>query len=479
MDVDGACAVYEVAAEPLGKVRTKIVATVGPASREPAMLRALVRAGADVFRLNFSHGTHEEHSAVLAEVRAIETETGHSLAILQDLSGPKLRLGPIAGGAVQCERGARFVLTAESDDNDPRVLTCGLPELAAELSPGETVLFADGNVAMSVVEVDRAAGRATLEVTLPGLLRSHQGINLPNTALSIPALTDKDLRDLDWAVEARPDFIALSFVRSAADVLRLRGEMEVRGIRSRIVAKIEKPQALEDLEAILAATDVIMVARGDLGVEMDLAQVPAAQKRVLAACRRARVPAITATQMLNSMEHSNRPTRAEATDVFNSVLDGTDAVMLSGETAVGEYPVVAVATMSRILAEAEKHDMTPIVTAPKRQWISPLTEALVEAASQTCRRLGAAVLAVWTHSGLTALALSKQRHATPTLALTVVAVSFFSGESRPSICRRSATAPGPCRSRSNGRGPTTSSARATRWSSCAAPCPTTPCGTPC
>ncbi len=413
---------YEVPDEPLAKVRTKIVATVGPASSDPATLQALARAGVDVFRLNFSHGTHDDHSAVLERVRALETELGRPIAVLQDLSGPKLRLGPIAGDSVDCHRGARFTLAADAPADDPTVLTSGHRELPGELSPGETVLFADGNVAMSVLDVDREAGRAYLEVTLPGKLRSRQGINLPNTALSIPALTEKDLADLNWAIEARPDFIAMSFVRSAADVLHLRTELEARGITARIVAKIEKPQALEDLEGILAATDMVMVARGDLGVEMNVEQVPAAQKRILAACRRARVPAITATQMLNSMEHSNRPTRAEATDVFNAVLDGTDAVMLSGETAIGEYPVDAVGMMSRILAEAESHNHQAIArqqdNAPTRPWVSPTTEAIVEAASLACRRLNAAVLAVWTHSGWTALALSKHRHSTPTLAIT-------------------------------------------------------------
>lgn len=405
-----------VPAEPMARVRTKIVATVGPASRDPAVLRMLIEAGVDVFRLNFSHGTHQDHSAALAEIRRLAITMDRVLAVLQDLGGPKLRLGPIAGDLVECREGQRFVLAAEPTDD---ALTCTYANLPRELTPGDPVLFADGNVGMTVLEVDGAAGRAVLEVTLPGSLRSRQGINLPNTALAIPALTEKDLRDLDWAARERPDFVALSFVRTAADVLHLRGELEARNFNTRIVAKIEKPQALDDLDAILAATDVVMVARGDLGVEMDVARVPAAQKRILAACRRARVPAITATQMLNSMEHSSRPTRAEATDVFNAVLDGTDAVMLSGETAIGEYPVAAVGMMSRIVAEAEA--LLPSVEEPTpstRRWVLPVTEALVDAASLVCRRLNTAMLVVLTHSGRTALALSKQRHATPTLALT-------------------------------------------------------------
>jgi pyruvate kinase len=402
----------------MGRVRTKIVATVGPATRNPLRLRALVQAGVDVFRLNFSHGTHEEHSEVLAEIRRAADEAHRSLAVLQDLSGPKIRLGPIAGDAVECRLGDRFTLAAEPGD-DPSTLTCSYRELARELSPGDTCLFADGNVAMTVVDVDPARGRAHLEVTLAGTLRSRQGINLPDTALSISALTEKDRRDLEWAAREHPDFVALSFVRSASDVIQLQREMEARSLHARVVAKIEKPQALDDLEAILAATDVVMVARGDLGVEMDVARVPAAQKRIIAACQRARVPVITATQMLNSMEQSSRPTRAEASDVFNAVLDGADAVMLSGETAIGAYPVEAVATMSRIVSEAEamlsaNHDPIPST----RRWVLPITEVLVEAVSLTCRRLNAALLVVLTCSGHTAQALSKQRFLTPTLALT-------------------------------------------------------------
>lgn len=404
--------------EPLAKVRTKIVATVGPASSDPAVLKALAMAGVDLFRLNFSHGTHADHTAAIAAIRSIAEELDRPIAVLQDLSGPKFRLGPVAGDLIVCEAGARFVMATAPAPLDPTVLTCTHAELPRELSEGETVLFADGAVAMRVVDVDRELGRATLEVTLPGSLRSRQGINLPQTDLKVPALTEKDLGDLDWAVIHQPDFVAQSFVRSAADVLLLRGELEVRGLSPKIVVKIEKPRALTDLDAILAATDAVMVARGDLGVEMDVARVPAAQKRILDACRKARVPAITATQMLNSMEHSSRPTRAEATDVFNAVLDGTDALMLSGETAIGEYPIDAVATMSRIAAEAEALLDSGRERSPStRRWVTPITDAVVESAGLACRRLNAAMAAVWTHSGRTALALSKLRNPTPILAI--------------------------------------------------------------
>ena len=414
--------------EPLGKVRTKIVATVGPASRDPAVLRELIEAGVDVFRLNFSHGTHDEHSEVLRAIRAVADESGRLIAVLQDLGGPKIRLGTIPGDAVDCRLGDEFILRKDRTGDDPHELTCTYRDLAGDLKSGDLVLFADGLVSMVVT--DGGADGARLTVTLPGRLRSQQGLNLPGAILSVKALTDKDLRDLDWTATHDVDYVGLSFVREAADVVWLREELEKRGSKARIVAKIEKPQAVENLEAIVAQSDAVMVARGDLGVELDVARVPAIQKQVIAACHRARVPVITATQMLNSMETSSRPTRAEASDVFNAVLDGTDAVMLSGETAIGEYPVETVATMSRITAEAEAlmfrqakgtwaaANASPTGTGPGRAgFVQPITESVVEAASLVSRRLNAALLVVATHSGRTALALSQQRNAAPTLAL--------------------------------------------------------------
>ena len=415
--------------EPLGKVRTKIVATVGPASRTPALLREMIEAGVDVFRLNFSHGTQDEHSVTLAMIREVAEQSGRMIAVLQDLGGPKIRLGPIPGDVVECGSGEEFLLVQDRSSDDPRQLTCTYRELPHDLKAGDAVLFADGAVAMIVIRSDAAGAR--MKVTLPGRLKSQQGINLPGAALSVKALTDKDLRDLDWTARHPVEYVGLSFVRHAYDIIRLREELSRRGSRARIVAKIEKPQAVENLDAIVAQADAVMVARGDLGVEMDVARVPAIQKQVIAACHRARIPVITATQMLNSMETSSRPTRAEATDVFNAVLDGTDAVMLSGETAVGQYPIEAVATMSRIVIEAESlmfahpREAAPILGGavvgqePGRAgWVQPITACVIEAASQVCRRLNAALLVVVTHSGRTVLALSKLRHATPSLALT-------------------------------------------------------------
>src|SRR5215469_9376424 len=334
-------------------IRTRIVATIGPASRSPAGLRQLIEAGVNVFRLNFAHGTHEEHAAVLAEVRRLSRQMGRHVAVLQDLCGPKIRLGNIPGDLVDCQLGEEFTLLSDRLTDSPRELTCSYRDLPNNLKPGETVLFADGTVAMSVTEV--GPGRARLRVTLPGRLRSRQGLNLPGSELNVKSLTGKDLQDLDWTASHADevDFVGLSFVRGEEDVASLRRELAARKCAAKVVVKVEKPQAVLHLEEIVAATDAVMVARGDLGVEMDLRRVPAIQKRVIALCNQLHRPVITATQMLDSMERSSRPTRAEASDVFNAVLDGTDAVMLSGETAIGQYPLDAVATMSRIAAEAE------------------------------------------------------------------------------------------------------------------------------
>jgi pyruvate kinase len=402
--------------------RTKIVATIGPASRAPEVLRQLIESGVNVFRLNFSHGTHDEHSAVLADLRALSRAAGRHVAILQDLCGPKMRLGPIPGDLVECAPGAEFTLVVEPT-GAARELTCSYAQLPNELKTGEAVLFADGTVAMTVIGT--RPGSALLRVTLPGRLRSRQGLNLPGSSLSVRSLTDKDLHDLDWTAThaGDVDFVGLSFVRSAGDIAGLRRELRVRNCPARVVVKIEKPQAVEHLEAIVAATDGVMVARGDLGVEMEVHRVPAIQKRIIALCNRSHRPVITATQMLNSMERSSRPTRAEASDVFNAVLDGTDAVMLSGESAVGEYPVEAVTTMRRICAEAEAYlttadDTAAELLAPLSGLTDPITRSAVDAASLMAKQLDAALIVVATDSGRSALALSNRRPAATILALT-------------------------------------------------------------
>ena len=401
--------------------RTKIVATIGPASSSPDVLRQLIDAGVDVFRLNFSHGTHEAHSAVLTHIREISRDMGCHAAILQDLCGPKMRLEPFPGDVVDCRLNDEFALVTGPTSAE-RELMCSYRNLPNDLKPGETVLFADGTVAMTVT--DTAPGRARLRVTLPGRLRSRQGLNLPGTDLAVSSLTDKDLRDLDWTARhgADVDFVGLSFVRRAEDVAMLRRELEARACAAQIVVKIEKPQAVQHLEAIVAAADAVMVARGDLGVEMPLQQVPAIQKRIITLCNATHRPVITATQMLNSMEHSNRPTRAEASDVFNAVVDGTDAVMLSGESAVGEFPVEAVSVMHDICVEAEaflksRGDNSQGARPSSPALTDAVTDAAVDAACRMARRLGAALIAVSADSGGTALALSNCRPDAAILAL--------------------------------------------------------------
>jgi pyruvate kinase len=404
-------------------VRTKIVATVGPASRTPSVLRQLMEAGVNVFRLNFSHGTHEEHSAVLADIRKVSEEADLHVGILQDLCGPKMRLGAIPNDLVECPLGAEFRLVMDRTSDSATELTCSYRELPNDLKPGEMVLFADGTVAMIVTQVE--PGRAHLKVTLPGRLRSRQGLNLPGSDLNVKSLTAKDLRDLDWTARHADEiqFVGLSFVRHPEDVECLRRELAARNCPAKIVVKIETPQAVRQIEAIIAATDAVMVARGDLGVEMEVQRVPAIQKRVISLCNQTHRPVITATQMLNSMEHSNRPTRAEASDVFNAVLDGTDAVMLSGESAIGEYPVEAVATMKQICAQAEAYSkasgpLTRLDSTRLMGFVEPIIEATVDASCLATERLDVPLIVVATDSGRTALALSNRRPTATILAFT-------------------------------------------------------------
>ena len=413
--------------------RTKIVATIGPASRAPRMLHQLLDAGVNAFRLNFSHGTHEEHSAVVSDIRSLSRERARHVAILQDLCGPKMRLNPLPGDVVDCNLDDEFMLVADATSSVERELSCTYRELPNDVKVGETVLFADGTVAMVVV--DTAPDRARLKVTLPGRLRSRQGINLPGSKLSVSSLTDKDLQDLDWTARhaGDVDFVGLSFVRTAEDIAVLRRELKSRGCPAHVVAKIEKPQAVENLEEIVAAADAVMVARGDLGVEMDVQRVPALQKRIIALCNRSHRPVITATQMLNSMEHSSRPTRAEASDVFNAVVDGADAVMLSGETAVGQYAVETVTTMRQICTEAEGHlksekSHAALEMSPLSGFVEPITKASVDAACLMAEQLDATLIVVAPSAGArTALALSNRRPAASILALSrteTVARSF-------------------------------------------------------
>lgn len=400
--------------------KTKIVATVGPASQDRENLKKLILAGVDVFRLNFAHGRHEILSEVIADVREIAEDLKKPIALLGDLAGPKIRLGTLPSDGLVLHHGERFSFVREAN-SAPNTLTSTYPELVDDLSIGNRILLADGVVSMKVVE--KHPDRIVCEVEQPGRLFSRQGVNLPSSHLQLGSLTEKDYQDLDFALSQRIDFISLSFVRTAEDVRELRNRIEAAnpGYRPLIVSKIEKPEALDDLTNILKETDVVMVARGDLGVEVDIVRVPAIQKLIIRECNKHRVPVITATQMLESMQTHDLPTRAEVTDVANAVLDGTDAVMLSGETAVGVNPVGVVSMMSRIVREIE-----PLVASKKelpmgfdsRHTATRLTKGITLGAIYAAEEIDASLLVVLSRSGKTAFAVSELRSKVPILALT-------------------------------------------------------------
>ncbi len=417
-------------------VKTKIVATVGPASGSVEKLTELVNAGVDVFRLNFAHGSHEWFTQVVGWIRSLSLECGRPIGILGDLSGPKIRLGLLPDEGLRLRHGTtvefvRATAIARTDVTPPQ-LTCTYEPLVDDLRPDDRVLLADGIVSLRVIEQDSVAGRVLCEVQQPGLIRSRQGVNLPGVTLSTPSLTDKDRVDLQWALDHEIDYVGLSFVRRVEDLRLLRQVIAAHPTKTPpwIVAKIEKAEAIADLEAIIAEADAVMVARGDLGVETDIFRVPGLQKKIIRLCNEHRTPVITATQMLDSMQKSELPTRAEASDVFNAVLDGTDAVMLSGETAAGDYPVEAVAMMSRIAREAERLLEPRQAGADSRSLprnrATAITEAVTHGAATAAAHLGADVIVAATAGGKTAMAISKQRPHVPIIALT----------DRPEVARR-------------------------------------------
>lgn len=392
---------------------TKIVATVGPASRSLECLTQLIEAGVDVFRINTAHGQTAEHAETLGRIRQASREVGQPVAVLVDLAGPKIRLGEIPGGQLHCQAGQRVRFVRSSEPLLPGELTTTYPRLIEDLQVGDRVMLADGTVGLVVRS--RSADYVECEVVQPGVLRSRQGVNLPGAKLSVPALSEADAANARWAAEQGVDFLGLSFVRQPQDVAMLRELLHAYASPPQIVAKIEKPEALEQLETIVRYADAVMVARGDLGVETDIAQIAMVQKQIVAECRRWRRPVIIATQMLESMTHEQLPTRAEATDVANAILDGADACMLSAETAVGDHPVAVVQMMHRIAlaAEAFPRPSLPVAEPPQAQVLDPVTEATARAAGQLAEELGAKMLLVATASGATALCLSKYRFRTP------------------------------------------------------------------
>ena len=401
--------------------RAKILATLGPASREPATLEALLAAGANAVRINMSHGTQEEHVETIRRARAAAERMKRPLAVLVDLSGPKIRTGVLKGGQpVLLEEGAQFILTTRSVAGDAREVSTNYAGLPRDVSSGARILLDDGLIELSVERTSETD--VVCRVVNGGLLNERKGINLPGVALPIPSLTDKDRRDLQWAVRQSADYIALSFVRKADDCREAKSLIKSAGGRQPLVAKIEKAEAIQNLAEIVSASDGVMVARGDLGVETSVEHVPVYQKRIIEEANRAGRFVITATQMLQSMVTEPRPTRAEASDVANAVWDGSDALMLSGETATGQHPVAAVATMARIIDSAEGARSEGAQASPLSKWSGKqsgrVSLALCEAAVFAAEEVGSKVIAVFTESGLMAERLASYRPQQRIIALT-------------------------------------------------------------
>ncbi len=394
--------------------KTKIVATLGPASSTPQMVRSLFEAGADVFRLNFSHGTHEDHRKRLQIVRALEKELNRPIGVFADMQGPKLRLGTFKAGEINIEKGMRFTLDSNPAAGDEKRVYLPHPEIIEALQIGSDVLLDDGKVHLRVVKKGRDF--VETEVIAGKKLMDRKGVNLPNVLLKVSSLTDKDRVDLEAAIGMGADWIALSFVQRPEDVLEAR---QIIGTRAKIIVKIEKPSAIESLQAIVDSADAVMLARGDLGVEIPAERVPSIQKHVVRVCRQAGKPVIIATQMLESMISSPRPTRAEASDVATAIYDGTDAVMLSAETASGEYPLEAVSIMDKIAADVEKDSLyRKIMDAehPDPEKTSP--DAITSAASWVAATVSAAAIVNYTTSGSTTLRTVRERPSVPVLCLT-------------------------------------------------------------
>jgi pyruvate kinase len=398
---------------PVTTRRTKIVATIGPASSSPEVITELARSGMDAARMNLSHGTHDEHRDLARAVRATEAELGRPIALIADLQGPKLRIGELEE-PVTLKRGEDVVVAAGEFSSNGELPVS--PAVISEvLQPGHEVLIDDGHVRLRVEGVE--SGRARCAVLTGGVVSSHKGVNLPGVPIPIPSITRKDMDDLELALELGVDFVALSFVRSAADVRDLRALIEQAGSHARVIAKIEKAEAVDALDQILAESDCVMVARGDLGVEIGPALVPLVQKRIILAALDRGKPVITATQMLETMMHQPEPTRAEASDVANAVLDGSSALMLSGETAVGEYPVESV-TMMDTIARAVEPSLDYRHQLPEASDEPTVGQAMSNAACDLAEALGATAILVPTYTGRTASAVARLRPRRPIIALT-------------------------------------------------------------
>ncbi len=394
--------------------RAKIVCTIGPATSSLEQIRLLVAAGMDVARLNLSHGDYADHEAVYLRVRQASDESKRAVAVLVDLQGPKIRVGAFAAGPVTLKNGSEFTITTEDVPGDEHEVSTTYDGLPGDCAPGDRLLIDDGKVALECTQVE--GPRVKTRVIEGGKVSDHKGINLPGVAVSVPALSEKDVEDLRWALRLQADLIALSFVRSADDVTEVRRIMDEEGVRLPVLAKIEKPQAVDNLSGIVDAFDGIMVARGDLGVELPLEDVPLVQTRAITLARSAAKPVIVATQMLESMIETSRPTRAEVSDVANAVLDGADALMLSGETSVGKFPILTVETMGRIIAKIEDNalgSVPPLEGLPRTK-----SGAITRAAADVGDLLGARFLVAFTQSGDSARRMARLRSPIPLLAFT-------------------------------------------------------------
>jgi pyruvate kinase len=399
---------------------SKIVCTIGPACRSPRIIDRLLRAGMDVARLNFSHGTHEEHARSIAQLRATSHELKKTIAILADLQGPKIRTGALAGGGpVVLSTGHKFVITTARVLGDSTRVSTIFRSLPNEVHRGDRILLSDGLIELRVEQV--RGGEILCEVINGGALGGHKGINLPGVKLRVPAVTQKDREDLAFALKHGADYIAVSFVRRPEDVLQAKALIRRARKDTPVIAKLEKPEAIENLNGILRVADGVMVARGDLGVEMSPERVPVVQKAIIARAREFRRPVITATQMLESMTENPRPTRAEASDVANAIFDGSDAVMLSAETASGKYPVESVSMMARIIEEAEASIAEFPRPAPQEQL--KVAETVAELVCHASRELHMKLIAVFTHSGFTARLVSRYRPRVPIIAFSPEAVT--------------------------------------------------------
>ncbi len=396
------------------KHKTKIVATIGPASSSPEVLKQMIRAGMGVARLNFSHGSYEDHARVVSTIRSVSEELDTPITILQDLQGPKIRVGKLPNGSISLEDGQLITLVPISESED-RADAVGIdyPYLAEEAKPGMQVLLDDGLLELKVEEVADKAVRC--KVIQGGLLKSRKGVNLPSLDVRLPSMTEKDKQDLEFGLSQKVDIVSLSFVRRAEDIRSLKRLLAEKGAADvPVMAKIEKPQAIANLEEIIEECNAIMVARGDLGVEMSPEKVPMLQKRIIRNCNQRSIPVITATQMLESMIHNPRPTRAEANDVANAIIDGTDAVMLSGESAVGEFPVKAIEMMARIATDIEPE--IEFVNNPPAT--SDETHALSEALNSVDKILPLRCIATFTSTGYTAMIAAGERPQAPVVAFT-------------------------------------------------------------